>query len=163
MAGGSRAATEDVSAPPDGPALARGAARLLVDLGYSVLTEFSLASGRRADIAGLHRDGGFAIVEVKSSLADFRADRKWPEYRAYCDRFYFAVPEIFPADVLPDDTGLIVADAFGGAVVREAAHTPLHASRRKALTLRFARKAAHRLAAHTDPAFAGPSSPASVG
>ena len=140
---------------PTGPLLARGAGRLLADMGYAVLMEFSLAGGRRADVAGLHRSGEIVIVEVKSSANDFRADHKWHEYRAHCDRFYFAVPESFPREMLPSDAGLIVADPFGGTVVRDAEAAPLHASRRRAMTLRFARKAAFRLTAHTDPGPAG--------
>ena len=138
-------------APLDGPALARGVARLFADLGHAVLTEFALATGRRADVAGLGRDGVFAIAEVKSCLADFRADRKWHEYRPFCDVFYFAVAEDFPRAVLPEDAGLIIADRFGGTVVRPAAPVALNAARRRALTLRFARTAGFRLEHHVDP------------
>jgi hypothetical protein len=84
------------------------------------------------------------IVEVKSGVADFRADMKWPEYFDWCDRFYFAVSERFPSDILPDQTGLIIADSFGGAVVRESPVQTLAPARRKSLTLRFARNAAER-------------------
>ncbi len=85
------------------------------------------------------------IVEIKSSVADFRSDGKWPEYLDWCDRFYFAVAAGFPADILPGAPGLIVADAFGGETLRETEPSPLHASRRKALTVRFARTAARRM------------------
>ena len=125
--------------------ITRGAGRLLTDLGYDWLSEFSLATGKRVDLIGVSRRGAVAIVEVKSSLADFRADGKWQGYLAWCDHFYFAVAAGFPREVLPGDQGLIVADEYGAAVVREAAPARLHASRRKALTLRFARKAARRL------------------
>ena len=135
----------------DGPALARGVARLFADLGYVVLTEFALTSGRRADVAGLSRTGAFAIAEVKSSENDYRSDRKWREYRPFCDRFYFAVAEDFPRDFLPDDAGLIIADRFGGTVIRPAPHFALSAPRRRALTLRFARTAGFRLGAQLDP------------
>ena len=84
-------------------------------------------------------------------LADFRADRKWPDYQDFCDRFYFAVPESLPPDILPEDRGLIVADAFGAAILREAAHHPLSGARRKAVTLRFAHSAAMTLHALADP------------
>ncbi len=125
--------------------ITRGAGRLLSDLGYDWLREFRLTTGRRVDLMGLNRGGAFVIVEVKSSLADFRADGKWRDYLDWCDSFYFAVAADFPAEVLPAAHGLIVADGFGAAILREAAPAQLHASRRKALTLRFARKAARRL------------------
>lgn len=125
--------------------ITRGAGRFLSDLGYDWLREFKLATGRRVDLMGVNRRGAFAIVEVKSSLADFRADGKWQDYLDWCDSFYFAVAADFPDDVLPAEQGLIVADGYGAAIVREAPPAQLHASRRKALTLRFARKAARRL------------------
>lgn len=125
--------------------IARGVSRLMLDLGFSPITEFTLATGRRVDVAGIARGGDFMFVEVKSSLADFRADQKWPEYLDFCDRFYFAVAQGFPLEVLPPDQGLIIADRFGGAVLRESAETRLNGSRRKALTLRFARAAAEKL------------------
>ena len=141
---------------PDGVALARGVARLFHDVGYCALVEFPLGIGRRVDVAGIRRDGTVAIAEVKSSLADFRADKKWTEYLDFCDVFYFAVPETFPRAVLPADSGLIIADRFGGQVLRPAPSTPpsgapLAAARRKALTLRFARAAAFRLSSAYDP------------
>ena len=129
----------------------RGVCRYLVNFGYAVLTEFSLASGRRADVIGLAGDGSFAIVEVKVSVADFRGDAKWPEYEDYCDRLYFAVPPAFPDELIPDTTGLIVADAWSADELRPAPETGLHASRRKALTLRFARAAADRHQRLVDP------------
>lgn len=145
-------------AEPDRPAgrdattaaVTRGAARLLADLGFAPLVEFPLPSGRRADLFALGRDGELVIVEVKSSVLDFRADAKWPEYRAYCDRLFFAVDERFPVDILPDDTGLMVADGFGGAVARPAPVHKLAPARRKALTLRAARAGALRLARTDD-------------
>src|SRR5437870_3042320 len=97
--------------------LARGVSRLFGDWGYVAIPEFSLGSGRRADVAALGRRGEIAIAEIKTSLTDFRADHKWHEYRAFCDAFYFAVPEDFPRAVLPEDVGLIVADRFGGTVI----------------------------------------------
>lgn len=103
-----------------------GAIRVLHSLGISVIDEFPLGNGRRADISGLDRSGNITIVEVKSSPADFRSDRKWPQYLDYCDRFFFAVDPEFPLTLLdepsslPDQTGIIVADQFGGDVLREA-------------------------------------------
>jgi len=129
----------------------RGVCRALIDLGLVVLTEFTLRNGRRADVIGIDAAGAVTIVEVKISTADFLADRKWPEYRDYCDRLYFAAPQEFPHDILPDDCGLFVADAWGAAMLRDAPHHPLHASRRKTVLLRFARKAASRLYRLSDP------------
>ncbi|MGF1641339.1 MAG: MmcB family DNA repair protein [Rhodospirillales bacterium] len=144
--------TNIVGTPRPGAAgLARGVARLLEGLGCRVLIEFPLGNGRRVDVAGLDRRGAFTVVEIKASLADFRADDKWPEYLGFCDRFYFAVASDFPLSVLPDDAGLIVADAYQGAVVRPAPPLALHAARRKALTIRFARTAAARLHGLLDP------------
>ena len=130
-----------------GQQLARGVGRLLTHLGYDSVTEFTLRSGRRADLAGVDRKGRIVIVEIKSSVADFRADQKWPEYLDYCDLFYFAVPLEFPIEILPDQTGLILADAYSGDIARPALANPipLHASRRREVTLRFARTAAKRL------------------
>ena len=125
--------------------IVRGAQILLSDLGFASLPEVSLANGRRADIMALSGRGEIVILEVKSCLNDFRTDRKWPEYAPYCDRFFFAVDCDFPRDRLPDEAGLVVADAFGGAILREAAPQPLAAPRRKAVTLAFARLAATRL------------------
>jgi len=140
-----------VSAPAQTVAVTRGAQRLLFDTGYDSLTEFTFRSGRRADLIGVDRAGRVAIVEVKVSVADFRSDAKWPEYLEWCDAFYFAVPGDFPRDVLPDGHGLIVADAWGGEVLRAPVAGGLHASRRKALTLQFGRVAARRLAGRGDP------------
>src|SRR5216683_856137 len=131
--------------------LARGVCRELQQHGYASLVEFALANGRRADVMALGRAGEIAIVEVKSSLADFRADRKWPEYWEFCDRLYFAVAAEFPRDLLPAECGLIVADPFGAAVLREAPMRALNAARRRAVTLRFARLGAQRLQRLLDP------------
>lgn len=122
----------------------RGAARLLVDMGYAPLTEVCLPNGRRADVMAIGPRGDIVICEVKSGVEDYRVDRKWPEYAPFCDAFFFAVAPEFPRDVLPDGPGLIVADGFGGAVVREAPASPLAPARRKALTLAFARLGALR-------------------
>jgi hypothetical protein len=137
-------ARADNPAIDDARALMRGAARLLMDLGVTAIPEFTLPCGRRADLAGLGRKGEVVIVEVKSGVADFRADEKWPEYFAWCDRFYFAVSERFPREMLPVETGLIIADGFGGAILRPSPVQTLAPARRKSLTLRFARNAAER-------------------
>jgi hypothetical protein len=122
----------------------RGAARLLAALGLAPLLEVRLPNGRRADVMALGPKGEITIVEVKSSLEDYRADQKWSQYLPYCDSFYFAVAPEFPRTVLPDGPGLIIADGFGGAIVTESVVAPLPAARRKALTLAFARGAALR-------------------
>ncbi|WP_233348542.1 MmcB family DNA repair protein [Henriciella algicola] len=124
--------------------ICRGVLRLFGAMNLAGVTEMTLANGRRADVAAIGPKGEIVIVEIKSSVADFRADGKWPDYRPFCDRFYFAVSHGFPKDLIPDETGLIVADGFGGAVLREPEPTPLAAARRKAMTLRFARLAALR-------------------
>ncbi|WP_210496224.1 MmcB family DNA repair protein [Microvirga antarctica] len=129
----------------------RGVRRLFAELGHASLPELTLASGRRADIMALGADGLITIVEIKSCVADFRADRKWPDYQDYCDRFFFAVPDTMPADLLPADRGLIVADAFGAAILRDSGRHPLAGARRKAVMLRFAHAAASALHALADP------------
>lgn len=142
-----------VGAADDTPAgrITRGVTRLLTQMGYATLHEFKLTSRRRVDVAGLDAGGRFAVVEVKSCLADFRADRKWTEYLDYADVFYFAVDAEFPREVLPEECGLIVADAFEAAIVREAPERPLNATRRRHQTQRFARTAAGRLTSLLDP------------
>jgi hypothetical protein len=129
----------------------RGVRRLFAQLGHVTLPEFTLANGRRADIIALGPDGCLTIVEIKSSVADFRADQKWPDYEPFCDRFYFAVPETLPLHILPEDRGLILADSFGAAIIREAQHHALAGARRKAVMLRFAHMAAGALHAMADP------------
>ncbi|MBA2126453.1 DNA repair protein MmcB-related protein [Hyphomicrobium methylovorum] len=132
-------------------AILRGTQRLLRSLNFESLSEVVLASGRRADILAIGHNGEIWIIEIKSSIADLRADRKWPEYRDYCDALLFAVAPEFPAGELPEETGLILADAYGGELVRNAPRHPLVAPRRKAVTLAFARCAAGRLLTHIDP------------
>jgi len=134
------------SRPETTAAVTRGAGRLLTALGYAPLAEVTLPNGRRADLMALGPKGQIFIVEVKSCVDDFRVDQKWREYQPYCDAFAFAVGPEFPREVLPDEPGLIVADGFGGAVLREAGLTPLAGARRKSLTLAFARLAALRAA-----------------
>jgi hypothetical protein len=133
-----------ISRPQITSAITRGAARLFVALGYAPLLEVGLPNGRRADIMALGPRGQIAVAEVKSGLEDFRTDRKWGEYLPYCDAFYFAVAPEFPREILPEEPGLIVADGFDGAVLRDAPAAPLAGARRRALTLAFARLAAAR-------------------
>lgn len=136
--------------------VARGARRLLASFGFATATEVPLPGGRRADLMALGPDGELLVVEIKSSIADFRADAKWPDYRASCDRLFFAIPDSVPADIMPEDAGLIVADGFGAAVLREAPIHRLAPATRRTLTLRFARLAASRLHALVDPQAATP-------
>jgi hypothetical protein len=143
--------TERESALQPGVLLARGVCRALAQHGLAVLTEVTLANGRRADVMALAGDGDISIVEVKSSVEDFRADRKWPEYRAFCDALYFAVPDGFPVELIPAECGLIVADGFAAEILRSAPSIRLAPARRKALLLRFAQLAAQRLHRVVDP------------
>lgn len=136
--------------PPAAADIHRGVARLLSAHGMASVAEVSLANGRRADVVAVAAAGEIWIVEIKSSVEDFRADRKWPEYRSYCDRLFFAVAPAFPHGILPAETGLIVADRYGGEVVRAAAEHRLSGTRRKAVTLRVVHTAALRLQAAAD-------------
>lgn len=131
--------------------ICRGVGRLLRAHGMASLAEVQLGNGRRADVVAIATDGEIWIAEIKSSLEDFRADGKWPEYRAFCDRLFFAVAPAFPREVLPAETGLIVADRYGGEIVREAPEHRLAGARRKAMTLRLVHAAALRLQAVIDP------------
>lgn len=128
----------------------RGVVRLFREMGDTCLTEFRLKNGRRVDVAALAKSGALTAIEVKSSVEDYRMDGKWQDYLPFCDRFYFAVPLDFPVEILPDDTGLILADAYGAAVERAATPGTMNATRRKALMLRYARQAAGRLAQVTE-------------
>jgi hypothetical protein len=132
-------------------AVARGTARLLHALGRCVVSELGLPSGRRADLVALDAGGEFWIVEIKSSVADFRADEKWQDYRAHCDRLFFATCMEVPCEIFPKDTGLIVADAFGAQLICEAPEHRLAAATRKSMMLLFARAAALRLQSLADP------------
>lgn len=127
-------------------ALTRGVSRLFRDLGLAPMAEFRLPNGRRADMAGLCPKGRLIIAEIKSCEADFSADGKWVDYLPFCDEFYFAVGADFPCALLPGTEGLIVADGFGGAIVRGAVARGMAPARRKSITLRFARQAAARTA-----------------
>jgi hypothetical protein len=127
--------------------VARGVSRLLLQDGYAPILEFTLPNGRRLDVAAIGPGGEILGVEIKVALADLRCDTKWPEYLDYCDLFYFAIPPDFPPEHVPHQTGLIVADRYGGEIVKDAEAQSLHASRRKAVTISFANVAATRLSA----------------
>jgi hypothetical protein len=141
---------DDRSMTTSAEALARGVGRYLTEAGYATLTELILPNGRRVDVIGIDRAGAIAVVEIKTSAADFRGDAKWPEYREYCDRFYFAVPEGFPVELIEAPCGLFVADAYGAALLRESDMVAVNAARRRTLLLRFAGIAADRLRSFTD-------------
>ena len=128
--------------------LTRGVCKLFQDLGFGTLTEFKLANGRRVDMMAIDRNGEFVIVEVKSTVADYRGDRKWQEYLAFSERFYFAVPAGFPVDMMPDDCGLIVADPYAAAVRRESMTRKLNTNRKRRQLIRFALAASSRLSHH---------------
>ena len=145
--------------PPTAADLARGLGRLFWAAGAVVQGEFTLACGRRADLAVLWPSGELALVEIKVRAADLHADTKWPDYLDWCDRFFWAVPPHLAARLdapgfAPGRAGLIVADRHGAVLVRDARATPLPAARRRAMQLRFARAAAARLMCAADPALA---------
>jgi hypothetical protein len=134
-------------------AVCRGACRLMRQAGNSVLLEMPLPDGRRADIFAVGRGGAVTIVEVKSSIEDWRADLKWPDYLDWCDQLYFAVPVDFPQALIPGEIGLIVADSYGGEILRHPPTRALAAARRKSLLVDCARLASERLARLEDPDF----------
>jgi len=142
-------------APTPGPLAAtdicRGVCRHLSDLGYSVLTEFRLTSQRRVDVIGLGKGGVFVVVEIKSSVGDFQADAKWPDYRPFSDRLYFAVANGFPIALLPPNCGIMIADAYNAVIFRDSPELKMNAARRKTQILRFAQTAADRLHRLSDP------------
>lgn len=123
----------------------RGMMLHLEQTGHCALCEFPLSSGRRADILAMDRKGMFTIIEIKSSVEDYRSDSKWPEYRAFCDRFAFATHTHVPADIFPEQEGLFIADQYGAHPMRDLVEEKMAPAARKALTLRFARLAALRL------------------
>jgi hypothetical protein len=131
--------------------IARGTMRLMRSLGLSCVPELPLASGRRADLVAFCPKGRIWIVEIKSCLADFQTDQKWEDYRAHCDRLYFAIDPDFPRDVIPDEAGLILADRYGAQILREPDEHPLNGSTRRMMALHLAHTTAHRLHALCDP------------
>jgi hypothetical protein len=137
--------------PPQAKLILRGVQRLMMAHDYASLSEVVLANWRRADVMAIGPQGAVWIIEIKSSIADFRSDSKWPEYRDYCDRLFFAVAPEFPNEILPADAGLIIADRYDGEIVRMAPEQRLAGARRKAVTLAFARVAAARLLHATEP------------
>ncbi len=134
-----------------GQVLARGVARHLADLGFTTLEEFVPARGLRVDVIALGSKGEFWVVECKSGLSDFRSDGKWQNYLEWCDRYFWAVDAAFPVDVLPEGTGLIIADGYDAEVIRMGPETKLAGARRKAVLQKFATQAARRLQALRDP------------
>jgi hypothetical protein len=132
-------------------AIARGTARWLRAMGFSCVSELPLPSGRRADLVALNARGEVWIVEIKSSVEDLRADQKWQDYRAHCDRLFFAFTRDLPCEIFPEDTGLIVADAYGAHLHCDAPEHRLPAPTRKVMMLRFAMAAAQRLNRLADP------------
>ncbi|HEY2617919.1 MAG TPA: MmcB family DNA repair protein [Acetobacteraceae bacterium] len=139
------------SFPERAIAIRRAAARLCLRLGWAPLHEVALPNGRRADILALRPDGGFACIEVKSGPRDFLTDLKWQDYRAFADELFFAVDVDFPQELLPAETGLIVAAGLEAELLRAAPAHPLAGARRRALLHRFASLAAGRLATLQDP------------
>lgn len=131
--------------------ITRGASRLMVDLGLAPLLEFPLKSGRRLDILAIGPKSELVAVEVKSSRQDFMSDHKWHEYLDFADQFFFAVAADFPREILPTDEGLIIADRFGGEILRASASRSVATARRKAILLQAARLGALRLNAADDP------------
>ncbi|MDB6453370.1 MmcB family DNA repair protein [Falsirhodobacter sp. 20TX0035] len=141
----------DLVAP--GFRLARGVARHLRTLDYVSVPELVPCAGLRVDVMALGPKGEIWIVECKSGRADFQSDRKWQNYREWCDRFFWAVDTDFPVDLLPEDTGLILADAYDAEIVRMAPEHKLAPARRKSMVQCFARHAAQRLQGLRDPDF----------
>ena len=125
----------------------RGVQRLLSEMGAHVLPELSLSTGRRADLVALTRSGDIWIIEIKSSVEDFRIDRKWPDYRLHSDRFFFATHPEVPANIFPQECGFILSDGYGAEILRDAPEHRITAATRKAMMLRFARAGAARLLA----------------
>lgn len=151
---------QDQPLPPDQPTanlltpgqrIARGVCRHLAGLGFASVEELVPAPGLRVDVMALGPKGDIWVIECKSCLADFRADRKWAQYLPWCDRFYWAVDADFPTEVLPQETGLMLADGFDAEVLRHGPEARLAPARRKALTRSFAHHAARRLQALRDP------------
>ncbi len=131
--------------------ITRGTSRLLVDLGFAPLCEVPLKNGRRLDILAIGPKSELVAVEVKSSRQDFLSDCKWQDYLEFCDRFYFAVTNGFPLDILPEEEGLIIADRFGAEIARPSNVRTVPAARRRAMLLKVARLAALRICTVLDP------------
>ena len=123
----------------------RGATRFFLRNDIALLPELTLSNDRRADLVGIDTKGKITLIEIKSSIEDFKVDQKWPEYRDHCDFFYFASHEGVPQDIFPSEEGFILADNYGAEIIREAREEKMPAASRKALTLRFAKTSASRL------------------
>ena len=134
-----------------GPRLARGVARALRMLDFVTVEELVPTPGLRVDLMALGPKGEVWVIECKSGLADYRADQKWPNYLGWCDRFFWAVAADFPTQILPPETGLILADAYDAEILRMGPETPLAGARRKVMLQKFARHAASRLQGLRDP------------
>ena len=134
-----------VLGPLEASDIKRGICRHMRNLNYSVLVEFRLKSKRRVDVIGLNRDGKFSIVEIKSSVNDFRSDKKWRDYRPFADQLYFAVANGFPIEILPKDCGVVIADAYHACILKEAPIVSMNGMRKKNQHILFARTAANRL------------------
>ena len=131
--------------------IARGVTRHFSQIGLSSLSEFSPARGLRVDIITLGMANEIWIVECKSCQSDFKSDKKWQNYLDWCDRYFWAVEANFPIDILPPDTGLIIADAYDASILREAPLKKLSVARRKKIIKSIAKSACNRLLTHTDP------------
>lgn len=138
-----------------GQLLARGLCRHLRAHDFIGITEFVPARGLRVDVAALGPKGEIWVIECKSSRADFLSDHKWQGYLEWCDRFYWCVDAAFPTELLPDETGLIIGDAYGAEILRYGPETPVAAARRKAMTLKLARTGIARLQGFQDPGLSG--------
>lgn len=145
-----------VALPAPGVLIARGVCRTLAERGFACVTEFTTRERLRMDVIALGPKGEVWCVEVKSSRADFQTDRKWQGYLGWCDALFFAVPESFPTEILPHEHGLILADQYGGEILRHGCEEKLAPARRKAMTLQVARVAADRLGALTEIRARGP-------
>ena len=141
--------------PMPGQRLARGVARALRALDFVTVEELVPVPGLRVDLMALGPKGEVWVIECKSGRADFRTDQKWQGYLEWCDRFFWAVDADFPTDLLPEGSGLILADAYDAEIVRMGPETPLAGARRKVLLHKFARHAASRLHGFRDPGVAG--------
>lgn len=144
---------EDGRQSPRALAVRRGVGRLLASWNYCYVPELTLPDGRRADMVGLGPKGEIWIIEIKSSLADWRADTKWRDYLNHCDYFSFATLPDVPSQVFPTEVGLLIGDEYGAEIAREASYEPLNPSKRKGLIVRLARLAAARLNHQDDPAW----------
>ncbi len=145
----------DAPLPPmPGQRLARGVARALRALDFVTVEELVPTPGLRVDLLALGPKGEVWVIECKSGRADYLADQKWQGYLPWCDRFFWAVDADFPTDLLPEGTGLILADAFDAEIVRMGPDTPLAPARRRVMVQKFARHAALRLQACRDPGVA---------